>query len=141
MVCYQWQKKHYGEGNENGTTVKFEIQVIKSNIHDYSDAYILVTGDITATGGDANTRVTFKNCAPFMKCISHINEEHVDGADNLDIMMPMYKLIEITIIIQTLQGVYGSLKETNKIWAMETLLMLLQLIHHRLDTNKVFLNH
>ena len=50
-----------------------------------------------------------------MKCISHINEEHVDGADNLDIIMPMYKLIEITIIIQTLQGVYGSLKETNKI--------------------------
>ena len=131
----------YGEGNENGITVKFEIQVIKSNIRDYSHAYILVTGDITATGGDANTRVTFKNCAPFMKCITHINKEHVDGADNLNIMMPMYKLVEITIIIQTLQGVYGSLKETNKIWAMETLLMLLQLIHHRLDTIKFFLNH
>ena len=105
----------YGEGNENGITVKFEIQVIKSNIRDYSHAYILVTRDITATGGDANTRVTFKNCAPFMKCITHINKEHVDGADNLNIMMPMYKLVEITIIIQTLQGVYGSLKETNKI--------------------------
>ena len=39
----------YGEGNENGTTVKFETQVIKSNLCDYSDAYILVTGDITAT--------------------------------------------------------------------------------------------
>ena len=105
----------YGEGNENGTTVKFETQVIKSNLCDYSDTYILVTGDITATGGDANTRVTFKNCAPLMKCITHINKEHVDGADNLNIMMPMYKLVEITIIIQTLQGVYGNLKETNKI--------------------------
>ena len=71
-----------------------ETQVIKSNLCDYSDAYILVTGDITATGGDANTRVAFKNCAPFTKCITHINDEHVDNADNLDIIMPMYNLIE-----------------------------------------------
>ena len=84
----------YGEGNESDTTVKFEIKVIKSSLCDYSDAYILVTGDITPTGGDANTRVAFKNCALFTKCITHINDEHVDGADNLDITMPMYNLIE-----------------------------------------------
>ena len=84
----------YGEGNEESTTVKFETKVIKSNLCDYSDAYILVTGNITATGGDANTRVAFKNCAPFTKCITHINDEHVDNADNLDIIMPMYNLIE-----------------------------------------------
>ena len=65
---------NYGERNEDGTTVKFETQVIKSNLCDYSDAYILVTGDITATGGVANTRVAFKTCAPFTKCISHIND-------------------------------------------------------------------
>ena len=65
---------NYGERNEDGTTVKFETQVIKSNLCDYSDAYILVTGDITVTGGDANTRVAFKTCAPFTKCISHIND-------------------------------------------------------------------
>ena len=41
---------NYGERNENGTTVKFETQVSKSNLCDYSDAYILVTGNITATG-------------------------------------------------------------------------------------------
>ena len=79
----------YGEGNESGTTVKFETKVIKSSLCDYSDAYILVIGDITATGGDANTRVGFKNCAPFTKCITQINDEHVDGADDLDIIMPM----------------------------------------------------
>ena len=89
----------YGEGNEDSTTVKFETKVIKSNLCDYSDAYILVTGDITATGGDANTKVVFKNCAPFTKliyfiCITQINDEHVDNADNLDIVMPMYNLIE-----------------------------------------------
>ena len=84
----------YGEGNEDSTTVKFETKVIKSNLCDYSDAYILVTGDITATGGDANTRVAFKNCASFTKCITHINDEHVDGAHDLDIIMPMCNLIE-----------------------------------------------
>ena len=73
----------YGEGNESGTTVKFETKAIKSCLCDYSDAYILVTGDITATGGDAVTRVAFKNCAPFTKCITHINDEHIDSADNL----------------------------------------------------------
>ena len=84
----------YAKGNENSTTVKFENKVIKSNLCDYSDAYILVTGNITATGGDANTRVAFKNCALFTKCKTHINDEHVDNADNLDILIPMYNLIE-----------------------------------------------
>ena len=61
----------HGGGNECGTTVKFETQVIKSNPCDYSDAYVLVTGNITATGGVANDRVAFKNCAPFTRCITH----------------------------------------------------------------------
>ena len=84
----------YGEGNEIGTTVKFETKVIKSSLCDFSGAHILVTGNIIAIGGDANTRVAFKNCAPFTKCITHINDEHIDGADDLDIIMPMYNLIE-----------------------------------------------
>ena len=84
----------YGDGDENGTTIKFETKVIKSNLCDYSDAYILVTGDITATGGDANTKVAFKNCVPFTKWVTHINDEHVANADNLDIVIPMYNLIE-----------------------------------------------
>ena len=53
-----------GDGNEDSTTTKFETKVIQSNLSDYSDAYILVTGDITATGGGDDTRVAFKNCAP-----------------------------------------------------------------------------
>ena len=79
----------YGDGDENGRTIKFETKVIKLNLRDYSDAFILVTGDITATGGDANTKVAFKNCSPFTKYETHINDEHVDNADNLDILMPM----------------------------------------------------
>ena len=84
----------HGEGNENGTTVKFETQVIISNLSDYLNAYILVIGDITATGGDDNTKVAFKDCAPFAKCITHVNDEHVDTTDNIDIVMPMYNLTE-----------------------------------------------
>ena len=42
----------------------------------------------------ANDRVAFQNCAPFTKCITHIDDERVDNADNLDIIMPMYNLIE-----------------------------------------------
>ena len=83
-----------GDGDENGATIKFETKVIKSNLCDYSDAYILVTGNITATGGDASTRVAFKNCALFTKWITHINDKHVDNAGNLDIRMPMDNLIE-----------------------------------------------
>ena len=94
----------YGEGNENGTTVKFETQVIISNLCDYLDAYILVTGDITATGGNDNTKVVFKNCAPFTKYITHRNDEHVDTTDNIDIVMPMYNLIEYSDIFSDTSG-------------------------------------
>ena len=67
---------------------------MKSNFCDYSDAYIIVRGNIAATGNDANTRVAFKNCALFTKCITHIDDEHVHNADNLDIVMPTYNLIK-----------------------------------------------
>ena len=55
---------------------------LKPKLCDYSGTYILVTGNITATAGDANTRVAFKHCAPFTKCIIHINDEHIDDANN-----------------------------------------------------------
>ena len=41
-----------------------------------------------------NTNVTFKNCAPFTRCVTHINDEHVEIAENLNIIMSMYNLIE-----------------------------------------------
>ena len=62
--------------------VKFEAKITKSNLCDYSDAYILVTGNITATSDGANDRVAFKNFAAFTKCITHINDKDVDNADN-----------------------------------------------------------
>ena len=84
----------YGRGNENDSTIKFETKVIKPNLCDYSDAYVLVTGDIKVAAVAANTNVALKNCAPFPRCVTHINDEHVETADNLDIIMSMYNLIE-----------------------------------------------
>ena len=84
----------YGDGYKNSTTIKFETKVIKSNLCDYWEACILVTGDITTPGGDANTKAAFKNCTPFTKCVTHISDEHGDNADSLNIEMPMYNLIE-----------------------------------------------
>ena len=84
----------YGDRNENVTAVNFETQVIKLSLCNYLCAYILVEGDITAAVNDANTKVAFKNCAPFKKCITYINDEHVHTAHNLDIVMPMHILIE-----------------------------------------------
>ena len=84
----------YGRGNENDSTIKFETKVIKPILCAYSDAYILVTGDIKVAGITADTNVAFKNCIPFTKCVIHINDEHVETAENLDVIMPMYNLIE-----------------------------------------------
>ena len=84
----------HGEGNENDSCIKFETKVMKSSLFGYSDAYILVTGDITATGGNGNTSVPFKNCTPFTRCVTHINDEHIDTAENRDIIVPMYSLIK-----------------------------------------------
>ena len=61
---------------------------------DYAEVYILVDGTIRAAAANAYTKLALKNCAPFTKCNLEINDEHVDTAENLDIVMPMYSLIE-----------------------------------------------
>ena len=53
-----------------------------------------MTGDIKVADVAASTNVAFKNCVPFTRCVTHINDEHVETAENLDIVMHMYNLIE-----------------------------------------------
>ena len=74
--------------------IKFLTKSIESSLCDYSDAYILVTGNITVAGGNPNTKVAFKNCAPFKECRTEINETFVDKTKHINIAMPMYNLIE-----------------------------------------------
>ena len=78
----------------NPDTIKYDTRVLKPNLCDYAEAYILIDGTIRVAAADANTRLALKNCAPFIKCNLEINDEHVDTAENLDITMPMYNLIE-----------------------------------------------
>ena len=61
---------------------------------DYAEAYILVDGTIRAANALNVTRSALTNCAPFTKCNLETNDEHVDTAENLDIVMSMYSLIE-----------------------------------------------
>ena len=83
----------YSNEDEKGTTIEFETKVTKSNLCDYSDAYVLVTGDIAAVGRNQKTSIAFKNCASFTRCVTHINDEHAETAENLDIII-MYNLLE-----------------------------------------------
>ena len=81
-------------GADNPDTIKYDTRVLKPNLCDYAEAYILVDGTIRATNAINATRLALKNCAPFTKCNLEINDEHVDTAENLNIVMPMYNLIE-----------------------------------------------
>ena len=84
--------------------INFKTKMLKSSLCDYSDVHILVKGRITINGrgADATARqaderdkgVALKNCAPFTNCISEINNTQVDNAKDIDIVMPMYNLIE-----------------------------------------------
>ena len=89
--------------------------MLKSSLCDYSDAYILVNGNITIAGAgddeaarqadERHKSVAFKNCAPFTKCISEINNTQVDIVKDIDIVMPMYKLIEYSDNYSTKSGI------------------------------------
>ena len=76
--------------------------MLRSSLCVYSDTYILVKGNIlvnntAAADADANNtgkKVIFKNCAPFIDCINKINNIQVDNAKDIDIVIPMYNLIE-----------------------------------------------
>ena len=90
--------------NEN-KSIRFKTPMLRSNLCDYSDAYILVKGKIVVTTPGANNNannirdkryrpVILKNNAPFASCITRINGELIEDADDLDIVMPMYNLLE-----------------------------------------------
>ena len=72
----------------------YSIEVLKFDISDYNDAYILIEHDITVIGLNLATEVAFKNFAPFIKCISKIDETTTDNAEDLDLVMPVYNLLE-----------------------------------------------
>ena len=104
----KWVKKNdeSKESYNTGSNIKIKNTMLRSTLCDCADACILVKGTITITGvGDDDATkqldernkgaiVIFKNCAPFTKCMSRINGREIDNAQDIDIVMPMYNLIE-----------------------------------------------
>ena len=73
----------------------WQLMNLKKNLKLFfaNDAYILVNGDITVTA-DPITQISFKNCAPFAKCITKINGTTIDAVEDLDLVMSMCNLLE-----------------------------------------------
>ena len=107
------------ESYSAGSDTRFKTTMLRSNLCDHADAYILVEGTITITGAGANDAakqldernkgVIFKNCAPFTKCISRINDTDIDNAQDFDIVMPMYNLIEYSDNFSKTSGSFGNI--------------------------------
>ena len=89
------------EDNDN-INIRFKTFMIRSNLCDYSDSYILAKGTVTdpktAASGAAiinnSKKVILKKCAPFNDCITEINKTQIDGTQKIDVVKPMYNLIE-----------------------------------------------
>ena len=110
----KFRTKNYIETNDQSrgvyninSDIRLKSTMLKSNLCDYSDAYILAKGRITVTGAGANNAVeiqaderdkgvVFKICAPFINCKTEINNAEIDNAKYIDIIIPMYNLIEYT---------------------------------------------
>ena len=100
FVTKKWIEVYdQSQGNYNvNKEIRTKTSMLRSDLCDYSDAYIFVKGDITLEGdNDANKRnknLVFKNNALFISCISKINGIKIDNAEGLDVVMPMYNLLK-----------------------------------------------
>ena len=78
-------------------SIRFKTPMLRSNLRDYSDAYILVNSTIKVSGSHPRyiyIPVISKNNAPFISCITKINNEFIEVVEDLDIVRPMYNLLE-----------------------------------------------
>ena len=95
MDWRKWLPRSQYSADKN---LRFKNSMLRSDLCDYSDAYIVVKWEITVEGdNDAKTRnkkLILKKNDPFRSCISKINKTFIDNAEDLDIVIPMYKLLE-----------------------------------------------
>ena len=111
--------------------------MLRSSLCDYSDAYILVKGNITvnntaadgAAANNTNKKVIFKNCAPFTNCISKINNTQIYNAEYIDIVTPMYNLIEFSDYYSKTSGRLWQYCKGIMLVILLILMVLMLLIH------------
>ena len=107
----------------DNSNIRFKISMIRSNLCDYSDTFILIKGTLTvqdtagasATVNNTNKKVIFKYCTPFTDWITKINNMQVDQAQKIDIIKPMKNLIEYSDAYLRTSGVYGNTIELNQL--------------------------
>ena len=116
-------------------TIKFETETIKSSPSDYSDAFILVTGNITVNAAN-DTNVVFKHCAKCFSCKRVINDVFLDRVEHLYIAMPMYNLIEYS---DYYSGTSGSLWQFKRDESLLIMLIWVLIILNLLNTKQPFL--
>ena len=85
---------NYSQGDDVKSVVKFDTEIVRPFLCDYSDPYILVTGNIKVENGNDATRVAIKNCHPFTRGSFKLNNEQFDTAGNLDLTMNLYNMLE-----------------------------------------------
>ena len=84
----------YSQGDDVRAIVKFDTEIVRPFLCDYSNAYILVTGNIKVQNGNDATREAIKNFHPSTRATVKLNNEQVDTADNLDLAMNLYNMLE-----------------------------------------------
>ena len=94
---------------KQGDIIKFETETIKSSLCDYSDAFILVTGNITVNAAN-DTNVAFKNCAPFCTCKTVINDMFIGRAEHIYVAMPMNNVIQCSDNYSNTSGSFWQFK-------------------------------
>ena len=98
---------------------------------DYSDVYIVVKGNIILTNPDGAKRkksAAFKNNAPFINCISKINDVQIDNAEVLDVVMLIYNLLEYSKNYRKTTGNLGNCYRDEPI---DLLFLILNLLNTR----------
>ena len=102
FITKKWLEVHDQSGSADdryklNKQIRFKTSMLRSDLCDYSDVHIVVKGTITVTDPDNDAydkKLTLKNNAPFVSCISKINKTLIDNAADIDIVMPMYNLLE-----------------------------------------------
>ena len=119
------------EGNYDvNKEIRIKTSILRSDLCDYSNAYIIVKGTITIVrpnNAKRNKEVIFKKNAPFINCISKINGVKIDNAEDLDVVMPMYNLLEYSKNCKKKQVIYGIIIEMNQVILFLLILSLLNI--------------
>ena len=135
FITKKWVGVHDQSGSADDDMIRFKTLMLRSELCDYSDAYVVVKGDIVLTNANGrraidlkNRFLAFKNNAPFTNCISNVNNVLIDNAEDLYFLMPMYNFLEYIKIIKKQQEVFGIITEMNLTILLLMMMTLLLLI-------------